>query len=167
MAPARDNSIRYSRRGRGIARTLDGGSAWAARLQLPVDPHTLPPVTTRLRALSEAEAYARCYGNAGEDVKVVRVPRRPRYQLEVSGEDLRAAFAERLDKREPELAEGLERAAADEQSVGALDAPAAPFASPEMPFESPSMPFASPSFEASEAPSEPAPAEPANDVEAA
>jgi hypothetical protein len=77
-------------------------------LRLPLDTHTLPPVTTRLRALSEAEAYARCYGNSGEDVKVVRVPRRPRYQLEVSGEDLRAAFAQRLDRRDPELAEELE-----------------------------------------------------------
>jgi hypothetical protein len=65
-------------------------------------------VTTRLRALSEAEAYARCYGGAGEDVKVVRVPRRPRYQLEVSGEDLRAAFAQRLDHREPELLDALD-----------------------------------------------------------
>jgi hypothetical protein len=136
-------------------------------LQLPVDPHTLPPVTTRLRALSEAEAYARCYGDAGEDVKVVRVPRRPRYQLEVSGEDLRAAFAERLDKREPELAEGLAQAAAAEQSPSAFEAPGTPFAGPELPFESPSTPFASPSFEATESPSEPAPVEPANDVEAA
>src|SRR3954468_1231836 len=67
-------------------------------------------VTTRLRALSEAEAYARCYGGSGEDVKVVRVPRRPRYQLEVSGEDLRAAFAQRLDGREPELTDAFEEA---------------------------------------------------------
>jgi hypothetical protein len=136
-------------------------------LQLPVDPHTLPPVTTRLRALSEAEAYARCYGGAGEDVKVVRVPRRPRYQLEVSGEDLRAAFAARLDKREPELAEGLARAVAAEQSPNAFEAPATPFASPELPFESPSTPFASPSLEASETLSEAEPVESANDVEAA
>jgi hypothetical protein len=135
-------------------------------LQLPVDPHTLPPVTTRLRALSEAEAYARCYGGAGEDVKVVRVPRRPRYQLEGSGEDLRAAFAERLDKREPELAEGLQTAAT-EQTASAFDASATPFASPELPFESPSTPFASPSLEASETLSEAEPVESANDVEAA
>ena len=60
-------------------------------------------MTTRLRELSEAEAYARCYQGASEDVRVVKIPRRPRYQLEVSGEDLRAAFADRLDKREPEL----------------------------------------------------------------
>lgn len=60
-------------------------------------------MTTRLRVLSEAEAYARCYAGASDEVRVVKIPRRPRYQLEVSGEDLRAAFAERLDKREPEV----------------------------------------------------------------
>jgi hypothetical protein len=59
-------------------------------------------MTARLRPLSEAEAYARCYASASDDVRVVKIPRRPRYQLEVSGEDLRAAFAERLDRREPE-----------------------------------------------------------------
>lgn len=84
-------------------------------------------MTTRLRALSEAEAYARCYGGSGEDVKVVRVPRRPRYQLEVSGEDLRAAFAQRLDRREPELVdelEGAEEEHLDAESVE-LDSPVA------------------------------------------
>jgi hypothetical protein len=60
-------------------------------------------MTTRLRELTEAEAYARCYQGASDDVRVVKIPRRPRYQLDVSGEDLRAAFAERLDRREPEL----------------------------------------------------------------
>lgn len=60
--------------------------------------------TTRLRPLSEAEAYARCYG-ASYDVRVVKIPRRPRYKLRVTGEDLRLAFAERLEKREPEGAE--------------------------------------------------------------
>jgi hypothetical protein len=60
-------------------------------------------MTTRLRALSEAEAYARCYQSASDDVRVVKIPRRPRYQLEVSGEDLRVAFAEKLDGREPEV----------------------------------------------------------------
>ena len=135
-------------------------------------------MTTRLRALSEAEAYARCYGGAGEDVKVVRVPRRPRYQLEVSGEDLRAAFAERLDKREPELAEGLEPGAAGEvgSSTPAFESPATPFESPSTPFPSPSVPFASAStFETPDEPlerpaaeaGEPPPARPAHDEEAA
>ena len=126
-------------------------------------------MTTRLRILSEAEAYARCYGGAGDDVKVVRVPRRPRYQLEVSGEDLRAAFAERLDRREPELAEGMEGAV--------FESPATPFESPSAPFPSPSMPFESPasSFDTPDAPletpaaeaAEPSPADPAHDEEAA
>src|SRR4029079_8110652 len=97
---------------------------WRRAVAIASRPAYAAAVTTRLRILSEAEAYARCYGGAGDDVKVVRVPRRPRYQLEVSGEDLRAAFAERVARREPELAEGMEGAAA--------------FESPATPFESPS-----------------------------
>jgi hypothetical protein len=56
----------------------------------------------RLRPLSEAECYARCYG-AGEDtVRFMKVePRRPRHDTHVSGEDLRQAFEQRLDSREP------------------------------------------------------------------
>ncbi|HET7045379.1 MAG TPA: hypothetical protein VFI37_11065 [Gaiellaceae bacterium] len=58
----------------------------------------------RLRTLSEAECYARCYGDR-DGVKVVSVePRRPRYALDVSGDDLRALFEEKLDAREPEVA---------------------------------------------------------------
>ncbi len=68
-------------------------------------------MTDRLRALSEAEAYARCYGGGSFDVKVVKVPRRPRYDLDVSGEDLRKAFEARLDDREPELPAGESEAA--------------------------------------------------------
>jgi hypothetical protein len=57
----------------------------------------------RLRPLSEAEAYARCYGGGDENVRTVKAePRRPRYDLPVSGEDLRRAFEERLDDREPD-----------------------------------------------------------------
>jgi len=56
----------------------------------------------RLRPLSEAEAYARCYGGSDDNVRTVKLePRRPRYDLPVSGEDLRAAFEQRLDGREP------------------------------------------------------------------
>ena len=131
-------------------------------------------MTTRLRALSEAEAYARCYGGAGEDVKVVRVPRRPRYQLDVSGEDLRAAFAERLDRREPELAEGMEPGVSHDVTAAGFDAPASSFASPAVPFESPATPFASPStpfeapdLEAGGGPSGSPAAAPAPDEEAA
>jgi hypothetical protein len=55
-----------------------------------------------LKPLSEAEAYARCHGNRGDDVRIVKVePRRPRYETDVSGEHLREAFESRLDTREP------------------------------------------------------------------
>jgi hypothetical protein len=54
----------------------------------------------RLRTLSEAECYARCYGGWEPTVKVTRVePRRPRYELEISGEDLRRSLEARLDAR--------------------------------------------------------------------
>ena len=56
----------------------------------------------RLRPLSEAECYARCYG-AGEGVRIVRVIRRAR-PTRVSGEELRRLFELRLDLREPEAA---------------------------------------------------------------
>ncbi len=75
-------------------------------LRKQAEAHTVRAVTNRLRALSEAEAYARCYGGGSFDVKVVKVPRRPRYDLDVTGEDLRRAFEERLDEREPELGAG-------------------------------------------------------------
>ena len=56
----------------------------------------------RLRALSEAEAYARCYGEGDENVRSVKIePRRPRLFHGVSGEDLRLAFETRLERREP------------------------------------------------------------------
>ena len=57
----------------------------------------------RLRSLNEAECYARCHGEGdGDNVRVVKLePRRPRFDLEISGEDLRRAFEVRLDKREP------------------------------------------------------------------
>jgi hypothetical protein len=60
----------------------------------------------RLRTLSEAECYARCYGARGDDgVRVLRLePRRPRYETPVSGELLRALFEDKLDSREPEAA---------------------------------------------------------------
>jgi hypothetical protein len=36
-------------------------------------------------------------------VKIVKIePRRPRYQLPVSGEDLRRSFEEKLARREPD-----------------------------------------------------------------
>jgi hypothetical protein len=55
----------------------------------------------RLRPLDEAEAYARCHGDRGAEVRIVHVePRRPRYDVRVSGEDLRRSFERRLDARE-------------------------------------------------------------------
>ena len=60
----------------------------------------------RLRKLSEAECYARCYGWRGEDaVKVVNVvQRRSHDETPISGELLRSLFEEKLDSREPEAA---------------------------------------------------------------
>jgi hypothetical protein len=56
----------------------------------------------RLRPLTEAECYARCYGaSRGDDVRVVRIePRRKRRAARLSGEDLRRLFEARLDGRE-------------------------------------------------------------------
>lgn len=55
----------------------------------------------RLRALTEAECYARCYGGLRDDsVSFVRVlPRRPK---PAKGEQLRVLFERRLDEHGPE-----------------------------------------------------------------
>jgi hypothetical protein len=54
----------------------------------------------RLRTLTEAECWARCYGSWEPTVKVVRVePRRPRFPTTVSGEELRRRLEERIDGR--------------------------------------------------------------------
>jgi hypothetical protein len=59
----------------------------------------------RLRELSEAECYARCYGNGDEGVRVVKIEhRRSRYGGHLSGEELRRLFELRLDARQPEAA---------------------------------------------------------------
>jgi hypothetical protein len=53
-----------------------------------------------LRPIEEAEAYARCHGQRSDEVKIVKIePRRPRFQLRVTGESLRRSFEQRLDKR--------------------------------------------------------------------
>jgi hypothetical protein len=55
--------------------------------------------------LSEAECYARCYGWRDEAVTVTKLePKRPRHELSVSGELLRASLEAKLDSREPEAA---------------------------------------------------------------
>jgi hypothetical protein len=54
----------------------------------------------RLRTLTEAECWARCYGSWEPTVRVVKVEqRRPRFPTTVSGEDLRRRLEERLDER--------------------------------------------------------------------
>ena len=61
----------------------------------------------RLRALSEAECYARCYPGGDDAVRVMKLePRRgrPRGHPTVSGEELRRRFEERLDSRDEEAA---------------------------------------------------------------
>jgi hypothetical protein len=61
----------------------------------------------RLRSLSEAECYARCYGGWEDTVRIVRLePHRTRRELAVEGEAVRVRFEELLDARDPlELAE--------------------------------------------------------------
>jgi hypothetical protein len=54
----------------------------------------------RLRSLSEAECYARCYRGWDPTVTVVKLePRRPRYPTSISGEAIRRIFEERIDAR--------------------------------------------------------------------
>jgi hypothetical protein len=67
----------------------------------------------RLRTLSEAECYVRLYGGWDPTVTLVKVePRRPRYDLAVSGEDLRRGLEERIDARTDELLAELDAAEA-------------------------------------------------------
>jgi hypothetical protein len=57
----------------------------------------------RLRPLSEAECYARCYARSGDErVSFVRVLPRPVPRVTMTGEQLRGLFEERLDTRGPE-----------------------------------------------------------------
>jgi hypothetical protein len=58
----------------------------------------------RLRPLSEAECYARCYGgHSDERVSVVRLPARGSRRASTAGDRLRELFEERLDARVPEV----------------------------------------------------------------
>jgi hypothetical protein len=51
--------------------------------------------------LDEAAAYARCHGTRSSDVRVVKLPpRRPRFEVLATGEELRRLFERRLDARE-------------------------------------------------------------------
>jgi len=59
----------------------------------------------RLRTLSEAECYARCYGGRSEDsVRVVKAAPRLATNRAATGEWLRSLFEDKLDSREPEAA---------------------------------------------------------------
>ena len=58
----------------------------------------------RLRTLSEAECYLRCYGGTDESVKVFRVERPERDETRLTGERLRRLFERKLDLREAGLA---------------------------------------------------------------
>jgi hypothetical protein len=62
-------------------------------------------VFVRLRELSEAECYVRCYGHGDANVRVLKLETPPRLrELHISGEQLRRLFEARLDAREPEAA---------------------------------------------------------------
>jgi hypothetical protein len=61
--------------------------------------------------LSEAECYARCYGDDNNGVHlVVFQPRHARFESTLDGEDLRRLFELRLDARDPEAEVELEAA---------------------------------------------------------
>jgi hypothetical protein len=67
----------------------------------------------RLRTLSEAECYVRCYGGWDPTVTLVNIePRRSRHELTVSGEDLRREFEARSEARTEEFVAGLDAAEA-------------------------------------------------------
>jgi hypothetical protein len=58
----------------------------------------------RLRTLSEAECYLRCYGGTDESVKVFRVERPELKEVRLTGERLRLLFERRLDLRDQGVA---------------------------------------------------------------
>jgi len=67
----------------------------------------------RLRSLSETECYVRLYGGWDSTVTLVRIEPRPtRYELAVSGEDLRREFEVRIEGRTEDLAAELDSAEA-------------------------------------------------------
>ena len=58
----------------------------------------------RLRTLSEAECYLRCYGSTEETVKGFRVERQEVKEVRLTGERIRLLFERRLDLREQGMA---------------------------------------------------------------
>jgi hypothetical protein len=60
----------------------------------------------RLRALSEAECYTRCYGGWEQTVRLLRPDELwPAGRTILTGEQIRELFEGRLDARGPEAAE--------------------------------------------------------------
>lgn len=56
---------------------------------------------TPLPPLDEAAAYERCHGTRSRDVRIVQLPpRRPRFEVLATGEELRRLFEQRLDARD-------------------------------------------------------------------
>lgn len=73
--------------------------------EMPSGPARTLRFVIRLRTLTESECYVRIYGGSDPTVKVSKAEqRRPRYELPVTGEDLRRDFETRIDAR-PEDAE--------------------------------------------------------------
>lgn len=63
----------------------------------------LPRRGDRLRPLDEAAAYARCHGDRDDLVRIVKLPpRRTRYDLLATGEEIRRSLEARLDGRDAE-----------------------------------------------------------------
>ena len=73
-----------------------------------------------LTTLDEAEAYARCHGSRGSDVRIVKLPpRRPRYDVLTTGEELRELFEQRLDARDPDTSSEVHAKAGSEEPASA------------------------------------------------
>ena len=80
---------------------------------MSVRPSPYAAAVRRLRPLSEAECYARCYRGWEPTVTIVKLePRPPRFSTTVSGEELRRSLEERIDARADELALELDEAEA-------------------------------------------------------
>src|SRR5262249_60399457 len=92
---------------------LDGHESHGRKCPVPSGTRRTLRHVRRLRSLSETECYVRLYGGWDSTVTLVRIePRRPRYDLAVSGEDLRRDFEQRIEARTDELMAELDAAEA-------------------------------------------------------
>jgi hypothetical protein len=74
-----------------------------------------------LKPLDEAAAYARCHGSRDNEVRIVKLPpRRPRYDVLTTGEELRELFERRLDAREPDAPGDGAKAGSEEPASAPL-----------------------------------------------